>query len=300
MSGIINVLKPPGMTSHDVVSWVRRTINVRKVGHGGTLDPYAAGVLPIFIGKATKAVRFFESDDKEYIAELLLGVTTKTGDAQGAVTSRKNFNVDETVLKKTLVNFVGRIKQIPPMYSAVHHKGKRLYELARRGITVERNPRIVEIKSIELLHLQNCRAILKVSCSKGTYIRTLCEDIGKHIGCGACLSSLVRTRSGLFLISNSFTIEEISVLVEDGTIHRSIIHVDDALKHFPKVKVGLSAEMFISKGKYICQGNIDLLKKLTCSDIVRIYDNSNIFIGIGEIRKKQDGNIYVSLIKSLR
>jgi tRNA pseudouridine55 synthase len=295
INGIINVLKPPGMTSHDVVIWLRKTLNIKKTGHGGTLDPYAAGVLPIFIGRATKAVQFFEHDDKEYVAEILFGVTTETGDVQGAVTANEKVRIDRNMLTETLNKFIGKIEQIPPMYSAVHHKGKRLYELARQGITVERKPRIVDIKSIELLDVQDYKAILRVNCSKGTYIRTLCEDIGKTLGCGACLSSLVRIRSGHFHIGNSLTIEEITGFVTNGEIESQIIYIDDALKHLPKIKINLSTDEFISKGTYVGQ------QKMVIRDgLVRVYDCNDDFVGIADIKSNRDDYIHVRLIKSLR
>ncbi len=295
ISGIINVLKPPGMTSHDVVIWLRTTLNVKKIGHGGTLDPYAAGVLPIFIGRATKAVQFFERDDKQYVAELLFGVTTETGDAQGAVTVYEKVCIDRIMLTETLNKFIGKIEQIPPMYSAVHHKGKRLYELARRGITVDRKPRTVDIKSIELLDVQECKAIIRVNCSKGTYIRTLCEDIGKIMGCGACLSSLVRTMSGHFHIDDSLTIEEITGFVASNEIKSRIICIEDALKHLPKVKIDLSAGEFISKGTYVGRQ-----KMITTQGYARAYDCNDIFIGIADIKSDENDHINVRLIKSLR
>jgi tRNA pseudouridine55 synthase len=294
INGIINFLKPPGMTSHDAVNWMRKTLRIKKIGHGGTLDPYAAGVLPIFIGRATKAVQFFEHDDKEYVAEVLFGVSTETGDAQGKVVSKEKVHIDGDRLTEILNKFIGHIEQIPPMYSAVHYKGKRLYKLARKGITVERKPRTANIKSIQLIALKDNKAILRVRSSKGTYIRTLCEDIGKTQGCGACLSSLVRTRSGQFHIDNSRTIEEITESVTKGEIKSQIISIDSALKSFPQIKLHISDDEFISKGTYF------LWQKSTIRDgIVRVYDCRDEFIGLADI--KNNGSCYkIRLLKSLR
>jgi len=188
VKGVINVLKAPGMTSHDVINFLRKLLRVKKIGHSGTLDPAAAGVLPVFVGKATKAIEFFMDDDKEYVAELRFGVTTDTGDLDGNILELKPVKITEGDLKEALKQFTGNINQVPPMYSAVRHKGKKLYELARQGITVERKARTVKIYSIDLMDFSLESAIVKVACSKGTYIRTLCEDIGKVLGCGACLS----------------------------------------------------------------------------------------------------------------
>lgn len=173
MKGIINVLKPPGMTSHDVINFLRKLLIFRKIGHSGTLDPAAAGVLPVFVGKATKAIEFFMEDDKEYIAEMALGITTDTGDFEGNIVDVCSKEVDILKFEEILKEFVGEVVQIPPMYSAVRYKGKKLYELARQGITVKRKPRKVKIHSLSLLDYNVETAIVKVACSKGIYKNSL-------------------------------------------------------------------------------------------------------------------------------
>ena len=201
MDGVIAVNKPWGKTSHDMVYFMRRTAGIKKVGHTGTLDPAATGVLPICIGKATKAAELLTASDKSYRAEIALGMTTDTLDAEGEILTEQPFeHVTKEMLENSIKKFIGEIEQIPPMFSAIKRDGKKLYELAREGITVEREKRRVRIDKIELLEFDREKGTAKidVDCSKGTYIRTLCEDIGMDIGCGAYMNSLERTRSGSF------------------------------------------------------------------------------------------------------
>lgn len=279
MEGIINVLKPPGMTSHDVVYFIRRLLGVKKVGHGGTLDPAAAGVLPIFVGRATKAVELFGDDDKEYIAEIVFGITTDTGDSQGRILNVKDdFTLNAAALEPVLKKFTGLCDQLPPMYSAVHHKGRRLYELAREGITVERKPRKIRIENIELLDLHSYTARIRVVCSKGTYVRTLCEDIGRGVGIGACLGTLVRTRTGCFKISSSNTLEELSQ-DKSNDINGFLIPIDKALENLPAVMVDLHSAAPVGKGanfKFISDA------QLKSGDLVKVYGNG-IFLAVGTI-----------------
>jgi tRNA pseudouridine55 synthase len=194
--GILVVDKEKGITSHDVVQRLRRRLGVRRVGHAGTLDPNATGVLVLLIGKATKRSNEFLGQDKEYVATVRLGETRDTDDSDGEVTSRSEVNVSPEELQKVLGMFIGVTEQVPPMYSAVKIKGKKLYELARKGRTVDREPRRVEIKEIELMDLRSPVIVLRVLCGKGTYIRQLARDIGEKLGCGAYLEELRRTRSG--------------------------------------------------------------------------------------------------------
>jgi len=294
VKGVINVLKAPGMTSHDVINFLRKLLRVKKIGHSGTLDPAAAGVLPVFVGKATKAIEFFMDDDKEYVAELRFGVTTDTGDLDGNILELKPVKITEGDLKEALKQFTGNINQVPPMYSAVRHKGKKLYELARQGITVERKARTVKIYSIDLMDFSLESAIVKVACSKGTYIRTLCEDIGKVLGCGACLSCLIRTSSGMFKIQNSFTLEEIEHAVMSCNLSEIMLPVDKFLQQLPKVEVDLETDFF-SKGKII-HGNFQFLSAKTQS-MVRVY-NHNEFLGIAKVIKDKD-KITLQVLKSL-
>lgn len=217
MDGFINVLKPPGLTSHDVVHHIRKAFNGIKVGHGGTLDPGAAGVLPILTGKATRLSSYLLDFSKVYRAELLLGISTDTADSFGKVIASRevpSLNIKE--IENILALFKGEIEQIPPMFAALKHKGKKLYQYAREGITIERNPRTVQIYSIQLIdYLPPERVIFEVKCSKGTYIRTLCAQIGDLISCGGHMSFLLRKEVGNFILSNSFTLEEINKFAEN-------------------------------------------------------------------------------------
>ncbi|MBR4908215.1 MAG: tRNA pseudouridine(55) synthase TruB [Acidaminococcaceae bacterium] len=209
--GIINVFKPPGLTSHDVVNRIRRIYGTRKAGHSGTLDPDAAGVLPVFIGNATRLLEYAATDRKRYRAEGLLGIRTETGDVSGKVLERKPVpDISAEAFAACLTGFLGTIMQVPPMYSAIKVKGKKLYEYARQGIAVERVARPVEIFKLELVSFRLPRFTLDVDCSKGTYIRTLLEDIGASLGTCATLERLVRTRAGKFSAEDAHTLEEIA------------------------------------------------------------------------------------------
>ena len=226
MDGIINVLKPTGMTSFDVVGYLRSVLRMKKIGHTGTLDPAAAGVLPVCTGKATKAIEFLMNKDKVYRAELTLGIETDTQDGTGRVIRKKEVSVSESRIEDALKSFVGSYNQIPPMYSALKVDGKKLYELARSGIEVERNAREVKVYFVNILDVKSNRVIFDVGCSKGTYIRTLCSDIGEKLGCGGHMSFLVRTKSGVFNISDSLTLEEIKNHVEVDVLDRYVIGVE--------------------------------------------------------------------------
>ncbi len=211
MDGFIIVDKPGKMTSHDVVSFTRRKFNMRRVGHAGTLDPMATGVLVVLLGKSTQLFNRFSSFDKAYEATLRLGMTTDTADIEGKVLHQAAFDgVTSAVIENTFAKFIGEIEQIPPMVSAVKHKGKRLYELARKGIEVKREPRKINIHSLKILEflLPDVRFFLE--CSKGTYVRKLAEDVGALLGCGGCISQIRRTRIGPFTINESVSLEEMN------------------------------------------------------------------------------------------
>jgi tRNA pseudouridine55 synthase len=226
MDGIINVLKPPGMTSFDVVAVLRGLTRIRRIGHAGTLDPLAAGVLPVCIGSATKAIEFLMDKDKRYIAELTLGLTTDTQDTTGTIISRKEPDAGDQEIAAAVSSFEGKYLQVPPMHSAVRVGGKRLYELAREGVEIERQQREVEIFSIKVLDINRsdgCRVLLDIHCSKGTYIRTLCADIGDALGCGGCMSFLLRKRAGPFDISDAFTLEDLSGLRDKDALDSAVV-----------------------------------------------------------------------------
>lgn len=212
MDGVINVLKPAGMTSSDVVVRLRKILKTRKIGHTGTLDPEVTGVLPICVGKATRLAEYLTNQGKAYRCEITFGITTDTQDATGEIMSKEPPNIGAEDFQQLVPKFIGTIQQIPPMFSAVKHQGKRLYELARQGLNVERKSREIHISSMkfeEWISGEYPRAIFEVDCSKGTYVRTLCYDMGEALGCGAHMSSLVRLRSGPFQIQESITLETI-------------------------------------------------------------------------------------------
>ncbi len=208
LAGVLVIDKPGGMTSHDVVMRVRRILGVKKIGHTGTLDPMATGLLPLCIGGATKIARFLEGGEKEYRATIKFGVETDTYDAEGKVVAESDTSgVNEEMVLEALTQFKGKIQQIPPMYSAVKIGGTPLYKLARKGITVEREPKEVEISDIDVEEFTMPLLTMRITCSKGTYIRTLCHDLGSAVGCGAHLVALRRTRSGYFSIQDAITLD---------------------------------------------------------------------------------------------
>ena len=208
MTGILNIDKPAGWTSHDVVAKLRRILGERRIGHGGTLDPMATGVLPVFVGRATRAVEFLESADKEYEAGLLLGVVTDTQDVTGTVLERHPADVPEEALRQAILDLVGEQDQLPPMYSAVKVGGKALYAYARSGRTVERRPRRITVLDAQPLGRRGDEYLFRVTCSKGTYVRTLCHDLGRSLGCGAAMSSLRRLRAGVFRVEDAVSLAE--------------------------------------------------------------------------------------------
>lgn len=235
MNGVLIIDKPRGITSHDVVDEIRRLFHIRKVGHTGTLDPDATGVLPVCVGKATKIAQFLLSSDKEYEAVMILGIRTDTQDSTGKVISRvEKLNFGEKEVRDTFSNFTGELEQIPPMVSAVRYKGKKLYELARQGIEIERAPRKIRIFELNIMDCEIPRIRFKVVCSKGTYIRTLCLDIGDMLGCGAHQAELIRLRSGPFKLSDAITLKE---LKEMSNPEKKLIPPEQALSHLQKVGV---------------------------------------------------------------
>lgn len=279
-SGIINVIKPPGMTSFQVVSRIKRILGCKKAGHTGTLDPAAAGVLPVCIGKATKVIPFLPEEEKEYIAELTLGVKTDTLDGEGEILGKndkwQDISADE--INRVCNKFIGKIRQVPPMYSAVHHQGKRLYELAREGKEVKREPREIFIKNIEIMEINLPIIRLQVTCSKGTYIRTLAADIGDELGAGAFLSFLIRKRSGPFNLAEGYTLEEI-----EKTQEKVVLPLDFPLD-YPALTVRGEAENQARNGVYLTEKELeDVPAGLDSGEIVLIYNQQGEFISINEI-----------------
>lgn len=244
-NGILIVDKPAGWTSQDVAAKLRGVFHEKRVGHGGTLDPMATGVLPIFIGRATRAVPFFEHADKVYEAGLRLGLVTDTQDATGRTLEERAFDVTQAQLEAALDSFRGEIAQIPPMYSAIKVNGQKLYALARQGKAVERAPRPVTIFALDLLGGAGADWRLRVHCSKGTYVRTLCHDIGAALGCGGCLSALRRTRAGAYDVTRSHTMAEILAADDPEAL---LLPTDSLFSDRPALKVAENAERKLRNG----------------------------------------------------
>lgn len=251
MNGIILIDKPEGWTSHDVVAKLRGILHERRIGHSGTLDPLATGLLVVFVGRATRAVEFAEADAKEYAAGLRLGVSTDTQDIAGNVLKQTAEIPDDEQLKAALCKFTGDIEQIPPMYSAIKVGGKKLYEIARRGESVERKPRKIHIFGIEHIGKDSSDHLLKVSCSKGTYIRTLCNDIGDELGCGACMSSLRRLSAGCFSVSDAHSIEQVQAAADNGCAEEMLIPVDALFSAYDMCIVGKSEVSRLKNGSVV-------------------------------------------------
>ena len=275
LNGIILVDKPSDWTSHDVVGKLRGILHERRIGHSGTLDPMATGLLVVFVGRATRAVEFAEADSKEYIAGLRLGVSTDTQDITGNTLKSSNSLPSRAELEQALGAFKGEISQIPPMYSAIKVGGKKLYELARRGESVERKPRKITIDMLDIIGENDGDYILDIVCSKGTYIRTLCNDIGDALGCGGCMSSLRRVKAGVFSIEQAYTIDEIQAAANNGELDASLISVDRLFSAYPALTVSDTA------GKKLCNGNI--IKLASPNGIYRVYSRTGAFLLLGEV-----------------
>lgn len=257
-SGILNIDKPLGMTSHDVVSEVRRLLRIRRVGHTGTLDPEATGILLLCIGRATKFARFFENLEKTYWAVLQLGSCTDTQDATGTVSSTYTVHTyTASAIQRTLEVFRGPIKQVPPMYSAVKHQGQRLYRLARRGKTVTRQARDIFIRHLDCLELRHTKMTLSIACSKGTYIRTLGECIGLELGCGAHIVHLQRCRVGPFTQQESWSLHDLTTLIRSGKGEQALIPLADALSFLP------SCVLSLQHYNVLCTNPSELVPQLT-------------------------------------
>lgn len=239
MNGIVIIDKPAGWTSQDVTARLRRVFGTRRIGHGGTLDPMATGVLPVFVGRATRGVEFFEHAEKTYETELLLGVATDTEDTTGTVRARREVSVTQARLDEVLERFRGEIMQIPPMYSALKVNGQKLCDLARKGRQVERQPRPVTIHELTLLSREGDTLHLRVRCSKGTYIRTLCADIGEALGCGGCMQALRRTQAGEYTIAEAVPLQQLLEAAEPETYLRD---VDTMFRGYPGVKLTVNQE----------------------------------------------------------
>ncbi len=281
LSGVLNLNKPAGMTSHDVVDRIRKTAKMKRVGHTGTLDPMATGVLPLCLGKATRIAEFLMAQDKEYTVEMQLGIITDSQDITGSIITENPLpSLMETEITAVFEKFMGEQFQIPPMVSAKHHKGKRLYELARQGVEVKRDPCKIFIYDLSLLELRIPYIRFRVACSKGTYIRTLCHDLGEALNCGAAMSKLVRIRCGSFHIDNAVTLESLHTR-ED--IEALLCGMNDALVNLPSVMVGSEGKASVHCGRSLSGGLITRrLGNFASGDLVRVNSRDGALIGVGE------------------
>lgn len=281
INGIVNVYKEKGFTSFDVVAKMRGIFHQKKIGHTGTLDPDAEGVLPVCLGKATKVCDLLTDKDKEYKAVLLLGQETDTQDISGEVLNRSEVTVTEEEAKKAIFSFVGTYEQVPPMYSALKVNGQKLCDLARKGITVERKARPVTIHHIEITRISLPEVEMIVSCSKGTYIRTLCDDIGKKLGCFGCMKSLLRTKVDKFVLENAYTLDELQKLVNLPQEEWSFINsVDSVFEKYVSVTAKPEAEKMVVNGNRIPSHLLNDFSDDKKQEFVRLYDNDRRFIGI--------------------
>ena len=287
MDGFLVLNKPLGRTSSDCVVFVRKRLpRGTAIGHGGTLDPMASGVLPVCVGAATRLFDYIIDKQKTYVAELQLGVVTDTQDATGAVVETRSVNVTEADVRAALPRFIGEIWQRPPMYSAIKRGGKRLYELARRGESVEVAPRACRVDDVRLTaSLGDGRYRLEVDCGKGVYIRTLCHDIGAYLGCGGHMASLERTRAGVFTLENALTLEEVDALGADG-LEARLLPMDAAIAHLSAVRVEARHRAAVRNGMPLRPEWLDAPAPQT--EAVRVYVGGE-FAGIGAPR--EDGSV---------
>lgn len=293
-SGVLIVNKPEGCTSHDVVNIVRRLYNTKRVGHTGTLDPMATGVLVVLVGRAAKAAEYFVSDEKKYRATLRLGITTDTEDTTGKILSESDSLPTKEAVLSASAKFVGKVKQIPPMYSALKVDGKKLYDLARSGVTVEREAREIEVFSLECTPTDRAdEYILDVHCSSGTYIRTLCADIGASLGCGGAMATLNRTMTGGFSIDDSVSLDELREMSEDELFAR-LLPTESLFDSLKTVRLPAFYEKLCRSGCEIYQKKIG--SSLPVGEKVRILDADGSFFALGEVRDYPDG----SAIKSIK
>ena len=275
MNGILLVDKEQDWTSNDVVAKLKGVLHERRIGHSGTLDPMATGLLVLFVGRATRAVEFAESHSKRYLAGLRLGLSTDTQDITGRVLKSAKAPVSREELLAVLEEFTGEISQIPPMYSAIKVKGQKLYDIARRGGEVERKPRQITVSALTLLGREGEDWLLDVRCSKGTYIRTLCHDIGERLGCGGCMSSLRRIQAGEFTVDRAHTIGQIRQAADEGRAESLLIPVDSLFQEYPALTASAGAEQRLRCGNSVkCEAR---------EGKVRVYSESGEFLLLGQV-----------------
>lgn len=282
MNGVLLLDKPLGFSSNQALQKVKWLFSAAKAGHTGTLDPLATGLLPICLGEATKFAQYVTDADKTYIATIKLGATTTTGDAEGEVLTTSTINVTKIRFIETCQQFIGEISQIPPMYSALKHEGRPLYEYAREGVDISRQARLISIKNIILNEFLNNVAQITVTCSKGTYIRTLAEDIGAKLGCGAHLIGLRRTETAGYLLAQAITIAQLEAMSAEAR-EAKLLPVDSAIGYLPKVTLNVDAAYFLLQGQAVW-----LAGKIPDGDL-RVYDENNTFLGLGFLQ--EDGKI---------
>ena len=278
MNGIVLVDKPQGWTSHDVVAKLRGVYGLKRIGHSGTLDPMATGLLVVFLGRATKAVEYSEAAEKEYIAHLRLGIETDTQDTTGAVLKTTGQIPDRTALEAVLPRFRGEISQLPPMYSAIKVNGKKLYEIARRGGEVERQPRRITIHSLDLIGEESGDYILRVRCSKGTYVRTLCHDIGAALGCGGAMSVLRRTRIGLYDVKDAHTMEELISVTREAA-ESLVLPLESIFLEYPVIALTAVNEAHCRNGRDFTIAAAD--------GIYRLHGQDGSFLMLAELKDHQ-------------
>lgn len=296
-NGILNINKPEGWTSQDVVAKLRGRLHIRRVGHTGTLDPMATGVLPVCFGKATRIIEYYDDDFKTYEAEMKLGMVTDTLDSTGTVLETKPVDVSEEDVIQTIDSFRGWITQIPPKYSALKVNGKPLYKYAREGVEVEIKSRKIYVEDIQPVevNLRENRILFRVTCSKGTYIRTICDDIGKKLGCGGTMTALQRTQSGCFRVEDARTLPEILEMT-DEELERCVIPMDETLVHLGRIELkSMESVPFYYNGREIDTGYVNVLaspavpaalKEGSClGDKYRVYDPEGKFLGISSLRE---------------
>lgn len=282
INGVINVYKEKGYTSHDVVAKLRGILRQKKIGHTGTLDPQAEGVLPVCLGKATKLCELLTDKTKTYEAVLHLGIVTDTQDMTGKVLEEHPVCVNEKETEKVILSFLGEQDQIPPMYSALKVNGKKLYELAREGKEIERKPRKVTFYEIKILEMNLPLVRFSVTCSKGTYIRTLCHDIGEKLGCGGCMESLLRTQVERFTLSDSMTLSEIEAAVKEETFHNHLVTIEEMFSHYKEIIMPKEMDKLLHNGN-----KVPTDEKMSDKTRVRMYDSGRHFIGIYEYEEKR-------------
>ena len=284
IEGVVNLLKPPGMTSSDAVTDIRKLFGTRRVGHAGTLDPGAAGVLPVCVGRATRLFDYLVDKQKEYIAEVCFGVSTDTQDSYGRVLARAESSVSADGLRAVLPAFTGGIDQVAPMYSAVRVGGKKLYQLARQGAEAVEIHREVEVYSLELIgRTGENRFLLKMACSKGTYVRSVCADLGTALGAPAHMSFLLRTRAGRFAIEDAYTFAELSAMKAQGRLEEAVISIENALAALPEARLALPEHQkrLLVNGAEIAPGG---LSPHPAGSALRVYANGE-FLGVGLARE---------------